>query len=122
MRSRRWITVTTALTLLLAGLGTNAWAADSIAERIALKAARGLDNTVLGLVTDWPKTMYYEGRRHGVPYGATVGFVQGFLVGAARTGVGIYELATFPVPLPADYQPILSPQFSLQPGETQVAP
>lgn len=29
----------------------------SLGERIALKAARGVDNTVLGLIADWPKTV-----------------------------------------------------------------
>jgi putative exosortase-associated protein (TIGR04073 family) len=107
--------------MLLFAIGTNAWAEESTGERVALKAARGVDNIVLGLAADWPKTMYYESKAHGIPYGMTVGFFQGFLTGVARTGVGVYELATFPVPVPADYQPILSPQFSLERGETRIA-
>jgi putative exosortase-associated protein (TIGR04073 family) len=90
-------------------------------ERIALKAARGVDNTVLGLVTEWPKTVYYQSQHHGIPYGATVGVGQGLAVGLARTGVGLYELVTSPVPVPASYRPILSPAFSLQPEETRIA-
>lgn len=120
MKRSRW-TFITLFALPLIGIGTSAWAGPSTAERVALKAARGVDNTVLGLVTDWPKTMYYESKEHGVPYGMTVGFVQGFLVGVARTGVGAYELATFPIPVPPDYEPILSPQFSLEAGQTQIA-
>lgn len=119
MKPSRWI-VASVLALLLGATGTSAWAAGSVAEGIALKAARGLDNTVLGLVTDWPKTMYYQSKAHGLPYGMTVGFAEGLAVGVGRTGVGIYELATFPVPVPAHYEPILSPQFSLEHGETRV--
>lgn len=120
MTPRRWIATCT-LALALTGLGTTAWAVESTVSRIALKGARGVDNTLFGLVAEWPKTMYYQSQRHGLPYGVTVGFVQGFAVGAARTGVGIYELATFPIPVPTDYQPILSPQFSLEPQETRLA-
>lgn len=110
------------LALVLGATGTSAWAADSTAERIALKAARGVDNTVLGVVTEVPKTIYYESQRHGLAYGTTVGVVQGLTVGLGRTVIGLWELTTFPVPVPADYQPILDPQFSLEPRETQLAP
>ncbi len=120
MKLSRW-TSTTLLALLLTGTAASAWAADSTAERVALKAARGVDNTVLGLVAEWPKTMYYESKAHGLPYGMTVGAVQGIAVGLTRTGVGVYELATFPIPVPAGYQPILSPEFSLEPQETRIA-
>lgn len=120
MKPSRWI-VAFVLALVMGAMGTSAWAADSTAERIALKAARGIDNTVLGLVAEWPKTMYYQSKAHGLPYGMTVGAVQGIAVGVTRTVVGVYELATFPVPVPAGYQPILSPEFSLEPQETRIA-
>lgn len=120
MRLPRW-TIVPVLALTLTAAAGSAWGAESTAERIALKAARGVDNTVLGLIADWPKTVYYQSRDHGLPYGLTVGSVQGLLVGLMRTGVGIYELATFPLPLPAGYRPLLSPQFSLEPEETRIA-
>ena len=120
MRLSRW-TLITLFALPLIGIGTSASAEQSTAERIALKAARGVDGTALGLVADWPKTIYYESRDNGVPYGMTVGFFQGFLTGLARTGVGVYELVTFPIPVPSDYEPILSPEFSLESGQTQIA-
>lgn len=120
MKLPRWIS-TSLFALLLTGMWSSAWAADSTGERIALKAARGVDNTVLGLVADWPKTMYYRSKQHGLPYGMTVGFFQGLAVGVTRTGVGLYELVTFPVPAPAGYRPILDPQFSLEPQETRIA-
>lgn len=121
MKLHRWTSATIALLLMLAGTATTVRAAESVPERIALKAARGVDNTVLGLVAEWPKTVYYQSQRHGIPYGATVGVVQGLAVGVTRTVVGLYELSTFPIPAPANYRPILSPSFSLEPGETRVA-
>lgn len=120
MKLPRWI-VAVALALLLTGTGTGAWAEQSTGERIAVKALRGLDNAILGFVSDWPKTIYYRSRDEAIPYGVTVGFVEGIAVGLARTGVGIYELATFPIPYPANYEPILSPQFSLEPQRTRIA-
>lgn len=120
MKLPRWI-FATLLALLLAGIGPSAWAAESTGERIGLKAVRGLENTVFGFVTELPKTVYYQSKAHGLPYGTTVGFVQGLAVGLTRTTVGVYELATFPVPVPSNYRPILSPQFSLDPEETGMA-
>ncbi|MBI2205130.1 MAG: exosortase system-associated protein, TIGR04073 family [Candidatus Rokubacteria bacterium] len=120
MKLGRW-TFATLLSLALTGMSTSVWAAESTAERIALKAARGVDNTVLGMVTEWPKTIYYESKAHGVPYGATVGAVQGLGAGMVRTAVGLYELVTFPFPVPSGYRPILSPEFSLEPQQTQIA-
>ncbi len=122
MELKRWI-LAALLAVSVAGVGTSAWAGleQPPEQRIALKALRGLDNTVLGLVAEWPKTMYYQSKAHGVPYGVTIGFVQGLAVGVARTAVGVYELATFPIPVPSDYQPILSPQFSFEPEETRLA-
>lgn len=120
MNQSRWI-FAALVALILTAMGTSAQAAGSTGERIALKAARGVDNVVLGLVTEWPKTIYYRSKAHGLPYGMTVGIVEGLAVGVARTGVGVYELATFPLPYPAGYQPLLSPEFSLEPGETRLA-
>ncbi len=86
------------------------------------KAVRGLDNTVFRLIADWPKTMYSQSTEHGLPYGGERRASSGGLaVGLARTVVGVYELATFPVPHPADYQPILHPQFAHEPEEPRFA-
>lgn len=120
MKLPRW-TIVAVLALSITAAAGSAGAAEATAERMALKAARGVDNTLLGLIGDRPKTVYYQSRDNGLPYGMTVGVVQGLAVGLARTGVGLYELATFPVPVPTGYRPILSPQFSLEPQETRIA-
>lgn len=120
MKPTRWIAATL-LALTLAAPGASAWAADSTMDRVGRKAVRGLDNTLFGLIADWPKTVYYQSQEHGLAYGLTVGAVQGVTVGLARTGVGAYELATSPFPYPSDYRPILAPEFSLEPAETRLA-
>jgi putative exosortase-associated protein (TIGR04073 family) len=79
------------------------------ASKIGLKAFRGVSNTVLGLVTEIPRTMYYDSRTDGPTYGLTVGFLEGIALGLGRTAVGVFELVTFPIPFPRDYEPILNP-------------
>jgi putative exosortase-associated protein (TIGR04073 family) len=42
----------------------------------------------------------------------TVGLINGLGMSAARAFAGAYEVATFPIPLPAEYKPILNdPEF-----------
>lgn len=91
------------------------------ASRITQKALRGVANTTLGLIVDWPKTIYYESRDQGIGHGLTVGFLKGLGLGITRTLVGIYELVTFPIPYPKGYRSILRPDYPFEPGETDLA-
>ncbi|MFQ5827650.1 MAG: exosortase system-associated protein, TIGR04073 family [Candidatus Methylomirabilia bacterium] len=107
---RRFVCILSVLALFL-GTANPALAAESIAGRMGVKALRGFANLTLGFVTEWPKTIYYESVEHGVPYGLTVGALKGVGWGVLRTGVGAYEVATFPVPVPRNYKPMLFPEF-----------
>ncbi|MBU1038484.1 MAG: exosortase system-associated protein, TIGR04073 family [Candidatus Omnitrophica bacterium] len=43
---------------------------------------------------------------------ATWGILKGVGMSAVRLSVGVYEVATFPIPIPGDYMPILTdPEF-----------
>lgn len=86
------------------------------------KALRGAANLTLGLFIEWPKTICYEVREQGPLVGIPAGFLAGFGLGLMRMGAGAYELATFPIPIPADYKPILSPRYPFEPGRTVVSP
>lgn len=86
------------------------------------KALRGVTNLTLGLFIEWPKTVYYEAREQGPLLGIPAGFLAGFGLGLMRIGAGVWELATFPVPIPADYKPLLSPRYPFEPGRTVVSP
>ncbi len=93
-----------------------------VTARMALKVLRGVENTTLGFVTEVPKTVYYDSVDRGIPYGVTVGALRGVGVGILRTGIGVYELATFPVPLPKNYKPLLYPEFPHEVREETQAP
>lgn len=86
------------------------------------KALRGVANLTLGLFIEWPKTICYEVREQGPLLGIPTGFLAGFGLGLMRVFVGAYELVTFPIALPADYKPILSPRYPFEPGRTVVSP
>ncbi len=40
-----------------------------------------------------------------------IGFGKGFYYTLERTLVGVYEIVTFPIPIPQDYLPIIEPEF-----------
>lgn len=113
-----------AVSVLALFLGTvgPAQASESAGALMARKALRGFENATLGFVTEWPKTIYADGVDRGILYGITVGALRGVGVGALRTGIGIYEIATFPVPLPASYKPMLYPEFTHELGEETRTP
>lgn len=85
------------------------------------KAVRGLANTGLGLVVEVPKTVFYDTLDAGPLYGLTVGVLEGLSWGIARTLTGIYEVVTFPFPIPEGYRPIYQPDYPVEAGKTDVA-
>lgn len=42
----------------------------------------------------------------------TIGIIRGSCTMTARALVGAYEILTFPVSLPADYAPVINPEFA----------
>jgi putative exosortase-associated protein (TIGR04073 family) len=85
------------------------------------KAIRGGQNLTFGLLTDVPRTMYYESREHGPLLGVPFGLFKGMGLGLVRTGVGAYELLTFPLPV-NDYEPVVLPALPFEPGPTEIFP
>ena len=104
--------------VLLLGLATAAPAKEMTATR---KFGRGLAGLTLGIL-ELPGNMAQEWRNDGPLSGLTVGFVMGLVKVPARTLVGTYELLTGPFPLPAGYEPMLTPEypweyFQAEPGK-----
>lgn len=85
------------------------------------KLGRGVSNLVAGWL-ELPETV----RRRYAPEDAAAsigtGIAFGLLRSVARTGVGLYETVTFPIPLPKHYHPILPPLESFQRGEGSRVP
>ncbi len=80
------------------------------------KLGRGLANTVTGVV-EIPKKIYTISKNDNVVLGLTWGWIKGAAVGLLRTAAGVYETVTFPIPAPADYEPIVNPEFVFEEWE-----
>ena len=75
------------------------------------KLGRGLLN-IADAVVEIPGTMIRENAENGAASAWTNGVFQGIVNTVKRAAVGVYEVASFPIPAPADYAPILDdPQF-----------
>jgi putative exosortase-associated protein (TIGR04073 family) len=104
--------------VLLVGLATAAPAQQMTATR---KTGRGLAGMTMG-VLELPGNVTQEWRNDGPLSGMTVGLIMGIVKIPARTLVGTYELLTSPFPLPAGYEPLLTPEYAWEyfeatPGE-----
>lgn len=77
----------------------------------ARKLGRGIAGVTLG-VLEIPGNVVQETRTNGVASGVTVGLAVGIGKFVARELVGVYEIVSSPFALPADYQPVLQPEFS----------
>lgn len=107
--------------VLISGSFTAVFAEELVAPQVAQKAVRGLANSGLGVVVELPKTIYYDTLEDGPLYGLTVGVLEGLSWGIARSLVGVYEVVTFPFPVPEGYRPIYQPQYPFEAGKTDLA-
>jgi len=72
------------------------------------KIKRGFANMAGGVV-EIPGCVSDMNRKHGALKGYTLGFFKGVAMVPVRTLVGVYELLTFYVPMPSNYEPVLTP-------------
>lgn len=91
-------------------LAVAAAAAPARADTAAHKFGRGLSNLALGMM-EIPAQIVREDRRNGPLSAASLGFAKGVGGFVTRELVGIYELATFPAPVPRGYRAILKPDY-----------
>ncbi|MBF0275715.1 MAG: exosortase system-associated protein, TIGR04073 family [Nitrospinae bacterium] len=87
------------------------------------KLGRGISNATLA-IGEIPKQVMKETRESNLFYGMTSGFFVGLVRTVLRTAVGVFEIATFPVPYPNDYAPIMKPahvfQSNIEEKETEL--
>ena len=82
----------------------------SYAQSMANKLNRGLTN----IVTGWfeiPKNMSAATAKHDFVSAFFIGLPKGLWMTVVRTGAGVYDTVTFPIPFPKDYKPVLEPEF-----------
>ena len=74
------------------------------------KLGRGVANVLTGWV-ELPKNIYNTSIEENAFAGMTLGLAKGLGMTLVRTGSGVYEVATFPFPLPDDYKPVMEPEY-----------
>ena len=121
MGLKRWWMAGLTSVVLISGPFTAAFAEEFVAPLAVQKAVRGLANAGLGVVVEVPKTVYYDTLEDGPLYGLTVGVLEGLSWGMARTLIGVYEVVTFPFPIPEGYRPIYQPHYPFEAGKTDLA-
>ncbi|MCX7717416.1 MAG: exosortase system-associated protein, TIGR04073 family [Candidatus Sumerlaeaceae bacterium] len=119
MRLRHFIAVATvvAATVVMAAPACAQRYGDEYREGSAFgkmqhKLGRGLTNLFTGVV-EIPKNISREWRKSDPATGVIVGGVKGVGWAATRVAVGAFETVTFPVPVPANYEPLMQPEHPL---------
>ena len=98
-----------------------AWAANSevsptanvdYGTGVGKKLGRGISNIAFGWL-EFPKGIQDVGEQNNFIAGITWGPIYGLGKAVARTVAGAYEVVTFPVPVPANFEPLVRPEFML---------
>ena len=76
------------------------------------KLGRGLTNVSTGWI-EVPKQVYLGTHEHNPVVGAALGLGKGFSQAVLRTGIGLYEALTFPIPCPRAYTSAYYQQMGL---------
>jgi putative exosortase-associated protein (TIGR04073 family) len=82
----------------------------SHADTAMHKAGRGLA-AIFTPFLEIPGNIITTTDREGAVAGWTEGFAKGLGMFIIRPPVGVYELVTAPIPAPANYEPILKPEY-----------
>jgi putative exosortase-associated protein (TIGR04073 family) len=82
----------------------------SQADTAAQKAGRGLA-AIFTPFLEIPGNIIETTEREGAAKGWTVGLAKGIGMFIIRPPIGVYELVTSPIPAPANYEPILEPEY-----------
>lgn len=102
---------------VLLALGVRSGAADAALPGWTYGAGGKLVRGLMNVATGWlelPNEIVNASNRHNVLVGATWGVVKGLGKSAVREVVGAYETITFPLPVPANYAPILRPIYAFE--------
>lgn len=82
----------------------------SVPGKMARKFGRGLCNVALGWC-EIPKNIMNSCEEINPYAGWFVGLIKGIGMTLARTLAGVWDIVTFPIPAPSDYEPVMEPEF-----------
>ena len=83
-------------------VGVSLWCAPAWAQDPIHKMGRGVVNVLTGWI-ELPKQVHQGTQENNPVVGAGSGLFKGLWLTVLRTGVGIYEALTFPLPYPKGY-------------------
>lgn len=106
MSFRGKITTILAVLMISLVLTGNLFAQTTYPDNPLRKLGRGAMNILFG----WCEILV-QPSLESEPYEIVIGFFKGFGYGIGRTLAGVYEVTTFPLPVPADYAPVTEPEF-----------
>jgi len=113
--------VSMVVVLALVGLvNAGVAAADQPARRYFDGTTRKLGRGVANILTaplELVREPYLIGQDDGMLAGVTVGLVRGVGSTVIREAAGIIETVTFPIPIPKNFQPLLTPEFIFANGD-----
>lgn len=85
----------------------------SLTARMTRKLVRGVGNVAFGWC-EIPRNIHMSIEDLDPLTGTIVGTVRGTGQAAVRTGWGVWEVATFPIPIPSEYRNKVWPEFIWQ--------
>lgn len=83
---------------------------------VGKKLGRGISNIAFGWL-ELPKGIQDIGDQNNFIAGITWGPIYGLGKAVVRTVAGAYEVVSFPVPVPPNFEPLIRPEFML--GDSQ---
>ena len=119
MGERRWMGLVIML-VMGCGLAAPLAASDTPPQTYAQGATRKLGRGIANVATaplEMIRTPYFVSQRDGGVAGVTVGIVQGMWASLLRELAGVFEVATFMVPIPSKFEPLMSPEFIYAHGD-----
>lgn len=111
----QFLLVVAVVSAAVSGFARGPFYSESVPARASRKFTRGMLNTVF-FWTEIPKEVNRDWQNVDPLTGVFTGTGKGIYKGAQRFGVGIYEMVTFPLDSPANYQPIIYPETVMEDG------
>ncbi len=96
-----------------AGQKYTCWTEENAPHNLWRKGGRGISNAGLGWLELIHQPIYLSERGNRLPIAISGGILKGAFFTVVRAVTGVYEIVTFPFPIPWGYRPIVYPEFAL---------